>query len=104
MMFCPKCGSLLVPKKESGKKVMHCKCGYNSKNLDTAVLSEKMKANVAIDVIEKEIEPHPLTKAECGKCKHNKAYFWTVQTRASDEPQTKFFKCEKCEHVWRDYS
>jgi transcription factor S len=104
MMFCPKCGSLLVPKKESGKKVMHCKCGYGSKDIDTAVLTEKMRDSEAIAVIEKEPEPHPLTEAECPKCKNKKAYFWTVQTRASDEPETKFLKCEKCEHVWRDYS
>jgi DNA-directed RNA polymerase subunit M len=104
MMFCPKCGGLLLPKKENNRKVMHCKCGYNSKQVETAVLSEKMREKESISVVEKELEPHPLTQAKCPKCPHRKAYFWTVQTRASDEPETKFLKCEKCEHVWRDYS
>ncbi|MBI2108536.1 transcription factor S, partial [Candidatus Woesearchaeota archaeon] len=31
------------------------------------------------------------------------AYFWLVQTRAGDEPETKFLRCEKCSHTWRDY-
>jgi DNA-directed RNA polymerase subunit M len=83
---------------------MHCKCGYSTKQIDAAVLKETISEKPAIDVVEKEIEPHPLTIAECPKCHHRKAYFWTVQTRASDEPETKFMKCEKCEHVWRDYS
>ncbi len=104
MMFCPKCGSLLVPRKDAGKKVMHCKCGYNSKEVDNAVLSEKMRRRELISVVEKEPEPHPITQALCPKCEHKKAYFWTIQTRAGDEPETKFLKCEKCEHVWRDYS
>ncbi len=104
MMFCPKCGGLLLPKVDGNKKTMQCKCGYSTKQIDTAVLSEKISEKQAIDVVEKEIEPHPLTIVECPKCKHRKAYFWTVQTRASDEPETKFMKCEKCEHVWRDYS
>ncbi|MEK6946569.1 MAG: transcription factor S, partial [Nanoarchaeota archaeon] len=34
---------------------------------------------------------------------HKTAYFWLVQTRAGDEPETKFLKCEKCGHTWRDY-
>ena len=42
----------------------------------------------------------PQGQSECGL---GKARFWLVQTRASDEPETKFFKCEKCKHTWRDY-
>ena len=43
------------------------------------------------------------TYYECPKCRHKKAYYWTVQTRAGDEAETKFLKCEKCSHTWRDY-
>lgn len=57
-----------------------------------------------MDVVEKEVEAYPLTEAECPSCGHRKAYFWTVQTRSSDEPETKFFKCEQCKHTWRDYN
>jgi DNA-directed RNA polymerase subunit M len=32
------------------------------------------------------------------------AYFWTQQTRGADEPETRFFKCTKCSHTWREYA
>ncbi len=104
MMFCPKCGSLLVPKTENNKKILSCKCGYNSTDVQEANIKEEIAKRDSIAVVEKEPEPHPLMDTECPKCHHKKAYFWTVQTRASDEPETKFLKCEKCEKIWRDYS
>ena len=57
-----------------------------------------------VEVIEKEhLETLPITEAKCPRCGHTKAYYWTVQTRAADEAATKFFKCQKCEHTWREY-
>jgi len=104
-MFCPKCGSMLVPKKKDGKTVMSCSCGYTSSDTEQAIIKEKVKDDQPeIEVIEKEIEVLPITAADCPKCGHGKAYYWLVQTRASDEPETKFLKCEKCKHTWRDYS
>ena len=55
-------------------------------------------------VYEDDIQILPETDAECPRCHHKKAYFWEVQTRAADEPATKFLKCTKCKHTWRDYS
>ena len=104
MVFCPKCGSVLFPKKEKGKKVFRCSCGYVDKKMQAPELKEELGPREEIPVVDKEIEPLPLAEAECPKCGHNKAYFWTLQTRASDEPETKFFRCEKCRHTWRDYS
>lgn len=104
MFFCPECGSLLVPKHDDGKKLMVCSCGYKSKDTVKTKIIEKMATQDKVEVVEKEVDSLPLTKAECEKCGHKKAYFWSVQTRASDEPETKFFKCEKCRHTWRDYS
>ena len=100
-MFCPKCGSILIPKKEGKNTIMKCSCGYSSK--DKIKLTEVMKDKKEIEAIEEEIEIHPLTEEECPKCNHRKAYYWEIQTRASDEPATKFLKCEKCKHIWRDY-
>lgn len=104
MMFCPKCSSLMMPKVDGTKKILHCRCGYNNKSVENVTLKEQINQEKEIEVVEKEPEVHPLTEAQCPKCRHKKAYFWTHQTRASDEPETKFFKCERCEHVWRDYS
>ena len=103
-MFCPKCGSILLPKKEGSKKVLVCSCGYKESKAESATLKDKPKTQKDVEVVDKEVETHPITKAECPKCGHNEAYYWEVQTRASDEPATKFLKCVKCKHVWRDYS
>ena len=104
MLFCPKCGSILKPKLVDGKKIMVCSCGYKSKDTENAVLSIKSKEDThKVDVVEKDEEVHPTMEAECPKCGHKKAYYWLVQTRAADEPETKFLKCEKCKHTWRDY-
>ncbi len=101
-MFCPKCGSLLKPKIESGKEVMCCSCGYKKEG--AAQLKEEIKKKESkIDVVEKEIETLPETDEECPKCGHFVAYFWTAQTRGGDEPETKFYKCKKCKHIWRSY-
>lgn len=101
-MFCPKCGSILKPKKEN-RKLIVCSCGYKSKD-SSLKLKETVKAKEKdIEVVDKEIETLPLMDAECPKCHHRKAYYWLVQTRAGDEPETKFLKCEKCKHIWRDY-
>ncbi len=94
-----------MPKKDKkNKKIFQCSCGYKQKEIENAVMTEKLEEKETVDVVDKEINPNPVVDAECPKCKHTKASYWTVQTRASDEPETKFYKCEKCGHVWRDYS
>ena len=104
-MFCPKCGSILMPKKENNKKMMVCSCGYKTTDISSATLKETIvKKEEKIEVIDKgELQTLPKTKAKCPKCGYEEAYYWLVQTRAGDEPETKFLKCVKCEHTWRDY-
>lgn len=103
-MFCPKCGSVLLPKKEGNKKVILCSCGYKSDNIELTKITETVtKKEKEVEVIEKDIEILPKTDAKCDKCGHKTAFFWTLQTRAGDEPETKFLKCEKCGNTWRDY-
>lgn len=107
MIFCPKCGSLLMPKKEKNLTVLTCKCGYTNKKSESFQgIKETVKNNnTRLEIVGNEEEKTlPLTDGECSKCGHKKAYYWTVQTRASDEPETKFLKCEKCSHTWRDYA
>ena len=68
------------------------------------VISEKIRSHVPVAVInEKAQETHPEVEIKCPKCKNKKAYFWTKQTRSSDESETKFYKCTKCFHTWRVY-
>ena len=104
MKFCPKCGTLMIPKKESGKTLLSCSCGYKDSDSEGAKLKEEIKEQKDVEVIDEDIETRPITDAECPKCGNNKAHYYLVQTRASDEPETKFLQCTECKHKWRDYS
>jgi|TARA_Y100000034_G_C6855705_1_gene388835 DNA-directed RNA polymerase subunit M len=104
-MFCPKCGSVLLPKKDGNKKILICSCGYKDANVEKTKITETLtKKEKEVEIIEKtRWDILPKTKVECEDCGNKEAYFWTVQTRAGDEPETKFLRCTKCEHIWRDY-
>jgi DNA-directed RNA polymerase subunit M len=106
MLFCPKCGSLMMPKTIKGKKAMVCSCGYIEYNTKDAKLTEKISKKDDIEVADEqdELNTLPTTGCNCPKCGNTKCYYWLVQTRASDEPETKFLKCTECKHVFRDYS
>lgn len=97
MEFCPKCGSLLVGKNCS-------RCNYVSKEEIKLESTQKMEKKKEIIVVnEGDNEIHPIVGMICEKCNNPEAYFWTKQTRAGDEAETKFFKCTKCRHTWRNY-
>lgn len=105
-MFCPECSSILRPKEKAGKKILFCSCGFSkSKNEEnfSAEITEKVQEAKAIEVIE-QIETNPKIKIKCDKCENKIAYYWTQQTRGADEPETRFFKCTKCNHTWREYA
>jgi transcription factor S len=101
MEFCPKCGAVLVEK----RKNQGCpRCGYSAKGKTKICISEKMNEKKEVAVVsEKNTEVHPTVEKPCKKCKNKYAYFWTLQTRSSDEAETKFFKCTKCGFMWREY-
>ena len=106
-MFCKKCGSILIPKKEGSKTVSICSCGYRSVDKEGGKISETVKGKSGrVEVVDSEhdLKAMPKMKVECPKCHHHEAAFWEVQTRASDEPATKFMKCTNCKNVWRDYN
>ncbi len=103
MQFCPKCKALLIPKMVGKKRVIACSCGYVDKKGDVEPIVEKMAAAREIKVVSEAPETLPKTKARCPECGHDEAYYWLKQTRAGDEPETRFFKCAKCTHTWREY-
>lgn len=101
MEFCPKCGSLL----EEKRKNFGCmRCGYTSKNKVKLQVQEKIQGAKEIGVIrDKDTDVFPVVAFNCPKCDCKEAYFWTSQTRAADEAETRFFKCKKCKHTIREY-
>jgi len=111
MEFCPRCGKLMVPIRKDGKVILKCTgCGYEKEpegQNNKLIISHKVQHSPqerGIVVIEgKKVNLKATVKAKCPKCGYNRAYFWMVQTRAADEPSTRFFKCARCGYVWREY-
>ena len=106
-MFCPKCGSILLPKSIGGKIITQCSCGYSggegSGKITETVRQASKREERKFEAIGPEKSRLPLTDVECPKCHHGQAHYWTRQTRAGDEGETKFHQCAKCKHTWRDY-
>ena len=107
--ICPRCGGLMKPKKDKDNTILVCsRCGYREKSNVSLKVSSRIDHSVKdktiilpgnIDVVNL-----PITRdITCPKCGAHEAYYWFLQTRAADEPQTRFFKCAKCGHVWREY-
>jgi DNA-directed RNA polymerase subunit M len=111
MEFCDDCGSMLAPKKINGKVVMACpKCGEGKKELSAGnqMLKEEIKQSdqESMIVIENpdEINTMPTKKMRCSKCAIVvDTQYWAVQTRSGDEAATRFYRCMKCKHTWREY-
>ena len=100
MEFCPKCGSVLMSKVKNSA----CpRCGYTKKGVVELKSSEKIEGNKDIPILKSKDSMNPVVKQKCIKCGHGKCFTWVMQTRASDEPPTTFFKCVKCDHTWREY-
>ena len=97
MQFCPECGSVIMG--------TDCaRCSYKSDSVVKLESLEKVEIAKGVAVVtEGENEIDPRVTMECPKCKNNEAFFWTRQTRSSDEAETKFYKCTKCKHGWREY-
>ncbi len=101
MEFCQKCGGLLMM--QAGKSVCS-KCGAKSSKKVKIEASEKIVNHDSIAIVkEGDDNTYPVVDMDCPECKNKKCYFWTVQTRSSDESETKFYKCTKCNHTWRKY-
>ncbi|KZX15693.1 transcription factor S-II [Methanobrevibacter cuticularis] len=103
MEFCPKCGAMMLPQGDKFK----CKCGHSqnlTKNdVDQYEISEKVDAKDTVIMKGEDIDTLPTTKAICSKCGHERAYWWLQQTRSADEAETRFLRCMKCKHTWREY-
>ena len=93
----------MMPKSDKGKKQFVCSCGYK-KETESVKLTEAGKKVEEVAVVEKEEVINPIADIDCKKCDNKEAETWEIQTRSSDEPPTKFYRCTKCKHTWRDYS
>jgi DNA-directed RNA polymerase subunit M len=109
MQFCPKCGALMLPKKEKGGVTMVCSsCGHMEKGERLegySIVRKAGRSEEEVTVVEEKVEPTlPTTRVRCPSCGHDLAYWWLRQTRAGDEPSTRFYRCVRCGKVWREYA
>jgi DNA-directed RNA polymerase subunit M len=104
MLFCEKCGSIMLPKKEGEKTFVVCpKCGHKADAKGIVIIEKCKSKNDCMEVVEN-VETRPQVEEECPKCQHKKARSWEKQMRAADEPPTRFYECENCKHIWREQS
>ncbi|MHA1505674.1 MAG: transcription factor S [Candidatus Asgardarchaeia archaeon] len=111
MEFCPKCGSLLLPKKnKEGKNILVCtKCGSEFE-MDFDVKKYKIEKRIEHTpkeetiVLEEEPRAYPTENVMCPKCGYNEAYVIEVQTIDAEEDKSAvMYRCRKCGHTWREY-
>lgn len=108
--FCPRCGGVMKPVREGGKSILVCnRCGYREESSSVSLrfsgrLEHSEKEKTIVIGNEVELSRLPITReVTCRKCGNHEAYYWVIQTRAADEPPTRFYKCTKCGYVWREY-
>ena len=105
MEFCDKCGGILMPKKTKTGTVYVCRsCGKEYKKGNEIKITEKIVRENRIKIIDTKEDELPITENLCPKCGNKEAFWWMQQTRSIDEPPTRFYKCTKCGHTWREYS
>ena len=108
MEFCPKCETRL--KKGAGNISLVCpKCQYVKQKSNKIKKEKNQESDSELLVMEendiKESRGLESTvKIDCEKCNNQEGVSWTFQTRSADEPETKFYRCIKCNHTWRDYT
>lgn len=104
MEFCPKCGSLMLPK---GNSLLCEKCGHveELRKPEEYTLVKKVEEKMGdVNVVEEEKMALPTVKTTCPSCGNHTAYWWILQTRRADEPPTRFYRCTKCGKTWREYA
>ena len=108
MEFCPKCETRL--KKDINSTSLVCpKCQYVKQGSNKTNKQKSQESDSDLLVMEendiKESKGLESTiKIDCEKCHNQEGVSWACQTRSADEPETKFYRCTKCNHTWRDYT
>jgi len=78
------------------------RCSYVAKGKVDMKIKEVIDEKVDVAVVsDKQADVYPVTDYDCIKCGHKKSYFWILQMRSGDEPESKFYKCVKCKNTVR---
>lgn len=98
-LFCS-CGSMMFPK--DGKYVCNA-CGAVEDIGNNSQVFKTESKDKETTVIKENVATLPKTRIQCPECGHTEAYYVIRQTRAADEPETRIYRCCKCNHSWREY-
>lgn len=106
MKFCKNCGNILIVKDTiDGRKLFCRRCNDISELDETVVLKSVQGEQKEVAVFDEIGSEFPTTRVLCPRCDKEVDAFWALQqTRAADEPPTRFYRCKECNHVWREYS
>ncbi|VVA89680.1 unnamed protein product [Arabis nemorensis] len=102
MEFCPTCGNML---RYDYSKFACSTCPYIARIERQVEIKKKqllVKKSIERVVTEEDIPTEAETEAPCPRCGHNKAYFKSMQIRSADEPESRFYRCLKCNLTWRE--
>ena len=107
MDFCPHCDTRL---KKNDDGLLACsKCKFVKEKTVNITKEKSEDANSEFLVMDesdmnqaKGLES--TVPIDCEKCHNKEGVSWTFQTRSADEPETKFYRCTKCNYTWRDYT
>ena len=119
-MFCPECGTLAFPDEKGIILCPNGRCDYmgetktdimleSGERIDLSEAKSKAEASDLKhlrETIDDSDQYHGvLTNGSylCPKCECDSVYAELKQTRASDEPETRFLTCAECRHGWREY-
>lgn len=102
LKFCPKCGNLLIPRREGNKFYGECgKCNF-SRELKILKTKENLEPKKKVGRgIGKEENPLATYHSKCPKCGYEKAQIIDMGIFYSDEDNLILLKCGKCGHSER---
>ncbi len=88
------------------KKSYVCsKCGYSEQSSVKIVEAAEGTTSEAMKTIDTaDMAGVSTVDEQCPKCGYGKATWFMQQTRGGDEPTTRFYRCVRCRHTWREYA
>ena len=125
-MFCPECGTLGFMESNGNIRCTNYTCGYEGplagkdgkgaeftdpmtgETIDlskAATSSETSSLRHLNEVVPETVAQGTLWVCDylCPKCDADRIFVVLMQTRSSDEPETKICTCESCGHKFREY-
>jgi DNA-directed RNA polymerase subunit M len=98
----------MLPQKVGDVIILACSgCGHKIKDVESGeyrLVKKVEQKDEKVEIVGEEPSTLPTVNMRCESCGNSKAYWWLRQTRGADEPTTRFLRCTKCSHTWREYT